>query len=64
MRTFVSLKKSSHIGHPIPMVNSENIHKSNIIQTEKGILRNTLVYTHTYIYAAIINYKGGHEFER
>lgn len=46
------------------MVNSENIHKSNIIQTEKGILGNTLVYTHTYIYAAIINYKGGHEFER
>ena len=53
------------------MVSPENIHTSNIIQTEQVIFRNIYVYTCTYIYteayhaymhAITINEKEGHEF--
>lgn len=37
------------------MVISENIHTSNIIQTEQAVFRNICVYnTHTYIYVYVI----------
>ena len=44
------------------MVNPENIHTSNIIQTEQVIFRN--IYVYTYMCVMTINTKGSHEFER
>lgn len=44
-------------------VSLENVHTSNIIQTEHGILRNMYIYTNTYMDITTIK-KRGHELER
>ena len=46
------------------MVSPENIHTSNIIQTEHIIFRNIFVYTYSYMHITTISEKRGHEFER
>lgn len=46
------------------MVSLENVHVSNIIQTEQGVFRNMYAYTHTYRDVTTINENGSHELQK
>lgn len=46
------------------MVSPENMHVSNIMQTEKVIVRNTYVFTCSSMPITRINVKGGQRFKR
>lgn len=46
------------------MVNLENMHTGDIIQTESIIFRNLYAYTYAYMYVTTVNEKRRCEFEK
>lgn len=54
--------KSAPAGFVIPMVSSENMHTSSVIQTKQAQLMNIYIYTYAYMHANN-NEKRGHQFE-